>query len=104
MILRLCWPTTVQNGTLLYREGLSSQGIEADVLLLKSCIGGLATADIHMGKSPSTTTKTALVVNVQTIVALTVLPYIGPVGTKVEALSGTAWQQLHTMGMVQVDP
>ena len=37
------------------------------------------------------------------MVALAVLPYIGPAGTKVEALSGTAWKQLHTMGAVQVD-
>ena len=29
-------------------------------------------------------------VNVQTVVALPVLPYIGPAGTEVEALSGTA--------------
>ena len=36
------------------------------------------------------------------MVALAVIPHIGPVGTKVEALSGTAWK--HMMGRVQVDP
>ena len=38
------------------------------------------------------------------MVALAVLPYIRPVGTEVEALSGTAREQLHTVGMVQMDP
>ena len=48
--------------------------------------------------------KTALVVYVQTMVALAMLPNIGPAGMKVEALSGTAGKQLHMVGTVQVDP
>ena len=74
--------------------------VQADILLLNSSIGGLATADIHLSKSPCTTTKTALVVHVQTMVGLAVLLYVRPVGTKVEALSATAEGQLHTMGTV----
>ena len=38
------------------------------------------------------------------MVALAVLPDVGPAGMEVEALSGTAWKQFHTMGTVQVDP
>ena len=61
-------------------------------------------SDVHLSESPSTTNKTALAVYVQTMVALAVLPYVRPVGTKVETLSGTAEEQLHMMGTVQVGP
>ena len=38
------------------------------------------------------------------MVALTVLPYIGPAGTEVETFSGTTGKQFHTVDTVQVDP
>ena len=38
------------------------------------------------------------------MVALAVLLYIGLAGAEVEALSGTAGKQYHTVGTVQVDP
>ena len=104
MLLRHGWPTLVQNGLLLDGEGFTPQGIRADVLPFYSSIGGLATADVHHCKSQRTTTKTADTVNIQTMVALAVLPNIGPAGMEVEALSGTAGEQFHVVGTIQVDP
>ena len=60
--LRCSCSTLVQDGGLLYGEGLIPQGIQADVLFLNSSIGGLATVAVHLNKSPSATTKTAVAV------------------------------------------
>ena len=73
MLHRRSWPTPVQECALLYGEDLIPQGVQADILFLNSSIGGLATTDIHHTKSPSTTTKTALVVYFQTMVAFVMM-------------------------------